>query len=296
MDVQEIDPNELEIDPLNERSENVGPHKGQDSLEESIRKQGLIQPPIVRRDNGALKVIVGQRRTLAAQTVGLDSIPIVVVDWDDEEALAATITENADVFRKEVSKSDRAAAIRKLMDITGKSAYELADELGVNATTLDNWIERTKPEWEDTIVHVDGKEDATDEFSSSVQQPTTKPEISREVDEISDTKLRTIRTGTKTPVEREKIVEKVVEYGLNTDQIREARKRAERSGDSFEKTIDQVHQEINETQGQIRVETRVTFTGEYAEGLQLAARDRGTSEEDIVRQAIRKYLSDEGYL
>lgn len=298
MDVQQINPSDLEIDPLNERNENIGPYKGDDSLEESIREQGLIQPPVVRPDNGTYKVIVGQRRTLAAQAVGLDNIPVIVVDWDDTEALQASITENVDAFRKQVSKSDRATAIKKLLEITGWSTKGLADELGVSPGTIGNWTERTRDEWQNTVVHVDPDDESQDETSTKVDTNSSNSfGVSQEdVEQISDTDLQTIRAATDSTEEREEAVRTVVRDGVSDRQLREAKKRAERSGDSLTKEIKNVNKESEEKEGGIKVETRVTFTGNYAMGLQKAAKESGTSEEQVVRKAIRDYLTEEGYL
>lgn len=298
MDVVELNPNDLQIDPLNERNENVGPHKNNDSLEDSIERQGLIQPPIVRTANGGYKVIVGQRRTLAAQAVGLERIPVIVVDWDDSEALQATITENADVFQKRVAKADRAAAIDRLIELTGWNIQELSEKLGVSRSTIDDWIERTRDAWEETSVHVDSAKDNYNQTSASVETHDTGPsDVSLEdVEKISDTDLRAIRTSTDSPEERQEVVKQVVQSGLTQRQIREAKKRSQRGGTSLVQEIERISKESQKTEGEIRVRTEVTFTGEYAEGLQKAARDAGSSEEDIVRRAIEHYLIDEGYL
>ncbi|WP_135826427.1 ParB/RepB/Spo0J family partition protein [Halorussus ruber] len=298
MEVRQMNPSELEIDPLNERNSNVGPHKGNDSLEESIQEQGIIQPPVARPDNGSYKVIVGQRRTLAAQSVGIDQIPVIIVDWDDAEALEATVTENVDAFRKSVSKSDRAAAISQLMELNDWSVTEAADELGINRGTFRDWLERTNDEWEDTVVHVDPNDNSSEEQSTGVEtHSSNSKQVSKEdVEEISDTDLRLIRNLTDSPEERQKAVEKVVQSGATQSEIREAKKRTERGDGSFDEAIEEVSQKSEEKSGQIQVRTEVTFTGDYAEGLQRAARDYGTSEEELIRQAISDYLSEEGYL
>ncbi|WP_134668875.1 ParB/RepB/Spo0J family partition protein [Halorussus marinus] len=298
MEVRQIDPKELEIDPLNERNSNVGPHNGNDSLEESIREQGVIQPPVARPDNGSYKVIVGQRRTLAAQSVGLEEMPVIVVDWDDAEALEATITENVDAFRKSVSKSDRAAAISRLMELNNWSVTEAADELGINRGTFRDWLERTHDEWEDTVVHVDSNDDSEEEQNANVEtHSSNSKQISEEdVEQISDTDLRLIRNLTDSPEERQQAVEKVVQSGATQSEIREAKKRTERGEGSFDEVIEKVSQDSEEKSGQIQVRTEVTFTGDYAEGLQRAAKDYGTSEEELIRKAINEYLSDQGYL
>jgi ParB/RepB/Spo0J family partition protein len=310
MDVIEIDPNELEVDELNERTENVGPHKDKTSLEDSIREQGVIEPPVVRQDNGSYKVVVGQRRTLAAQGAGVDKIPVVVADWDDAESLTATITENVDAFRKSVSRSDRAAAVQKLMDVTDWSRSEVAEKLGIHRGTLDEWLERTKEEWKDTDVHVETPDkrsksqssvsvgslgDASQEETTSVDlSDDSQQEYTAAVDKVDDKSLAAIRRATGGGEEGERLVKKVAESDASQRDILEAEQRAKR-GEDFENALDEiVSQKPNK--GEIRVRTQVTFTGNYAEGLRELAKERGTSEDEVVRQAIKEHLTNEGYL
>lgn len=296
MDVIQIDPNELEIDPVNERRENVGPQKDNESLVRSIREQGVIQPPIVREDNGTLKVVVGQRRTLAAQTAGVDEIPVVVVNYDDQEAIAASVTENVGAFSKPVSRSDRAAAIQRLMDMNDWSIREVADYLGVGTGTVDDWIERTRNEWEGTNVHVTETEDDTTETQTEVESTNgNSSTINTEFDEIDDKSIAAIRQVTGGGEDGEKVVEKVAEENLSQSQVLEATKRARR-GEDIDEVVEEMAQSRQEREGDIRVNVSVTFTGDYGEGLREAARDMGTSEERVVRGAIEQYLEEEGYL
>jgi len=283
MNVTEVSPQELEIDPINEREENISPEKGDDSLEESIREQGVIQPPVVRPSNGDYKVVVGQRRTLAAQNVGIDSIPVIVMHWDDSDALAASITENADAFRKSVSRTDRAAAVRHLMEINEWEIDDVAVELGANQGTVREWLERTKHEWEDTVVHVDSADEAPDQVQESV-------------DEVDDKQLASIRANTESKQEREEIVREVAESKLSQRDVLEASKQARRSDENLKQVIEEMKEQKSETSGDIRVRTRVTFTGNKADGLQKAAKELGTSEEEVVRQAIDQYLQSNNYI
>lgn len=284
MDVKEIDPKDLEIDPINERTENVGPEKGDDSIEESIREQGIIQPPVARIDDDGYKIVVGQRRTLAAQNVGIESMPVIVMDWDDSDALAASVTENVDAFRKSVSRTDRAAAVRRLMEVNDWDVTDVAKELGVNRGTVREWLERTNEGWEDTVVHVDSNEDAPEEIRESV-------------DEVDDKQLASIRANTNTKEEREKIVKEVAESNLSQRDVLEATKQARRSEDKdLEEVVEEMKQQKSAADGNNRVRARVTFTGDQASGLQDAARDLGTSEEDVVRHAVEEYLNSSNYM
>lgn len=284
MQVKQINPNELEIDPINERRENIGPNKDDNSLEESIREQGVIQPPVARPDNGSYKIVVGQRRTLAAQNVGIESIPVIIMDWDDSDALSASVTENVDAFRKSVSRTDRAAAVRRLMEVNGWGAGDVAEELGVNHGTVREWLERTNPEWEDTVVHVDSANEATEEIRESI-------------DEVDDKQLASIRANTKSKEEREEVVKQVSESNLSQRDVLEATKQGRRRDDkNLKEVIQEMDNQKSESEGEIRVRTRVTFVGNQADGLKKAAQDLGTSEEEVVRNAIQSYLEVNEYV
>lgn len=284
MQVRQINPNDLRIDPINERKENVGPDKDDNSLEESIREQGVIQPPVARPDGDTYKIVVGQRRTLAAQNVGTDSIPVIVMDWDDSDALAATVTENVDAFRKSVSRTDRAEAVRQLMEVNNWNANDVAEELGVNPSTVREWLERTNEEWEDTVVHVDSANEAPEEVRESV-------------DEVDDKQLASIRANTDSKEEREEVVKKVAESDLSQRDVLEATKQARRSEDkNLKQVVGEMSEDKSENEGDIRIRARVTVTGSQADGLKNAAKDLGTSEEEVVRQAVQDYLDSNGYI
>jgi len=286
MELRMVNPSELEIDPLNERTENVGPHdeESDNSLEESIREQGLIQPPVARQNGDGLRVVVGQRRTLAAQAVGLDQISVIVVDWDDSEALEATITENVDAFKKSVSKTDRAKALSELMELNDWSRAEAASQLGVASSTIDGWLEQSRDDWEDTIVHVDSAEEVSEGKRA-------------EVEEVSQHSLQEIRRSTSSTEEREQAVETVTENELSELEVREAKKRAEQGGKTLTESLEEVSEEKEKQfSTNIRARVEVTFTGEAAEALRTAAKDMGGSERQVVEKALQEYLSEEGYL
>ena len=64
-------------------------------LAESIRAQGIIQPLIVRRVGGnSYEIIAGERRWRAAKQAGLDTVPVIIKDVDDNAALAMALIEN----------------------------------------------------------------------------------------------------------------------------------------------------------------------------------------------------------
>jgi ParB family chromosome partitioning protein len=141
LDYLKLDPDELEIDPVNERKSNVQPQKGKNSLVDSVREKGVIQPIVVRERDGNYYVVAGQRRTLAAQIAGIDEIPARLMKMNDAEARVVSITENAEPFNKSVSLDDRAKAIQNLQDEEGWSQAKIADKLDVSQPTISRWME-----------------------------------------------------------------------------------------------------------------------------------------------------------
>src|SRR5262249_54195921 len=63
-------------------------------LGESIRSHGILQPLVVRQVGERFQLIAGERRLRAAQAVGLSSVPVTVVDFNDQQTLEAALVEN----------------------------------------------------------------------------------------------------------------------------------------------------------------------------------------------------------
>lgn len=280
-DLQSVDPYDVNVSDYNERTErlNLG------DLEESVREQGVIQPVILRRRQNGEKVpyevVIGQRRTMAAQRTDQDEIPAVVVDWDDAEALEKSITENVDAFREHVGKKDRAKAIERLKDMKQWTNNDIADSLGVDKSTVSGWLEYTKDEWEGTSIHAEN-----DDNESLGAQTEPDPRVVSEA-----------RQMTGGGEEGEEVIEEATELDLSEKDIREARKLTENDDKEPVKAVQEVAEDKAKKQlGRVKVRSSVTFTGNRAEAVQRMAEERGTTENKIVEQAVENYLGSEGYL
>ncbi len=164
MPVEEVDPEIVEISDLNERQSEVDVS----DLVDSIEDEGIIQPPLVRQtEDGGYEAFIGQRRLLAAQEVGLDEVLVIVADYDDRDALKASITENINLFSDDVTSTDRARALDELWSLMGgegfPSSTELAEELSVPESTVRTWLEPLREEWRNTDVDPTPEEDGSDD-------------------------------------------------------------------------------------------------------------------------------------
>jgi ParB family transcriptional regulator, chromosome partitioning protein len=110
------------------------------SLEElaaSIREHGVLQPILVRPlDGGDYQLIAGERRWRASKAAGLDTIPALVEEIDDDTALEISIIEN--LQREDLSPLDEAAMYDRMVRDHGYSVRRLAQKLGKDKGYLEN--------------------------------------------------------------------------------------------------------------------------------------------------------------
>lgn len=107
-------------------------------MAESIREQGVIQPLLVRRRDDGYELVAGERRLRAARLAGLDSVPVVIRDIGDREALEIALVEN--LQREDLSALEEAAAYERLIEEFGLTQDEVARRVGRSRPTVANTI------------------------------------------------------------------------------------------------------------------------------------------------------------
>ena len=96
-----------------------------DELAASIAKHGVIQPIIVRPFQGGYQIVAGERRWRATQRAQLHDIPAIIRSFDDSETLEIALLEN--IQRQDLNPIEEAEAYKKLTELFGHSAAELAE-------------------------------------------------------------------------------------------------------------------------------------------------------------------------
>ena len=92
------------------------------TLVDSIRENGILNPVIVRPDkNGDYEMISGHRRLHAAGIVGLDKIPAIVKEMSDDEAIIKMV--DANIQREEILPSERAFSFKMKMEAMSRQGY-----------------------------------------------------------------------------------------------------------------------------------------------------------------------------
>ena len=124
-----------------------GPHQprrrmaeeGLDELAQSIRAQGVIEPIVVRpRPAGGYEIIAGERRWRAAQRAELATLPAVVRNADDREAVALALIEN--IQREDLNPLEESEALRQLLDGYSLTHEQLAATVGKSRVAVTNLL------------------------------------------------------------------------------------------------------------------------------------------------------------
>ena len=106
-------------------------------LAESIKSQGVMQPIVVRTQSGGnWEIIAGERRWRASQLAGLDTIPALVREVDDDAAIAMALIEN--IQRKDLNPVEEAVALKRLQQEFQLSQQQVADRVGKSRSSIAN--------------------------------------------------------------------------------------------------------------------------------------------------------------
>lgn len=106
-------------------------------LAESLKNNGLVQPPTVRRNaQGRYELIAGERRLRAAQLAGWAKIRVTLVEADDQTAAVMTTTEN--LQREDLNPIEEAVSYRTLQDKFNLTQAEVAEKVGKGRATVAN--------------------------------------------------------------------------------------------------------------------------------------------------------------
>jgi ParB family chromosome partitioning protein len=114
----------------------------QDSLEElagSLGERGVLQPVLVRpRPGGSYELVAGERRWRAAQIAGLKSIPALVREREDAEALEAALVEN--MAREDLNPIEEARACAALVEELGLTREDVGRRVGRSRVAVSNLV------------------------------------------------------------------------------------------------------------------------------------------------------------
>jgi ParB family chromosome partitioning protein len=105
-------------------------------LADSIREQGIVQPLIVREQNGQLELIAGERRWRAAHLLGLAEVPVILRQADDRAVLELALIEN--LQRENLNPIEEAQGYSQLIEQFQLKQEEVAVKVGKSRTVVAN--------------------------------------------------------------------------------------------------------------------------------------------------------------
>ena len=109
-----------------------------ESLTQSVREQGIIQPLLVRKDQHGYELIAGERRFRAAKRAGLSQAPAIVKEVSDSLLLELSIVEN--IQRENLNPMEEAEAYLRLTEEFGLTQEQVAARVGKSRSTVANFM------------------------------------------------------------------------------------------------------------------------------------------------------------
>lgn len=111
----------------------------EDAMQEltaSIKEHGVIQPLVLRRLGDKYEIIAGERRYKAATLAGLEKVPAVVMNLDDNKSAEVALVEN--IQRKQLTAIEEAKSYQQLLDRGYSTQEDLAQKLGKSQSGISN--------------------------------------------------------------------------------------------------------------------------------------------------------------
>ncbi len=109
------------------------------TLADSIKAQGVLQPVVVRPVAAdRFEILSGERRWRAAQLAGLDSVPVVIKDVNDEAAIAIGLIEN--IQREDLNPVEEGLGLKRLQDEFGLNQEQVAAAVGRSRSAVANLL------------------------------------------------------------------------------------------------------------------------------------------------------------
>lgn len=108
------------------------------ALADSIRRLGVLQPLLCRRDGTEYELIAGERRLRAAKLAGLDEVPVLLREATEEGSLEEALLEN--LHREDLNALEEAAAYHQLIEDFGLTHESLSQRVGRSRAAISNTL------------------------------------------------------------------------------------------------------------------------------------------------------------
>lgn len=128
--------NIADIEPDRSQPRKTFDHESLAELAASIREHGILQPILVRPTEDGYKIVAGERRWRAARIAGLSTVPVIIKDMSDFDAMSVAMVEN--LQREDLNPVEEAEGYRRLAEATGWTQEQIAKQVGRSRPAVSN--------------------------------------------------------------------------------------------------------------------------------------------------------------
>lgn len=113
-----------------------------ETLMESIKNFGIVQPIVVRKKGKKYQIVAGERRYRAASALGLEQVPVIIKDYSTEEVTEIALVEN--LQRQDLDPIEEAFAYQRLLDTFKQTQDLIATRVGRSRSHVANMMRLLK--------------------------------------------------------------------------------------------------------------------------------------------------------
>ena len=126
-----------QIEPNRDQPRKIFSEEALNELADSIREHGVLQPLLVRPlPRGSYQLVAGGRRWRASRMAGLQEVPVVIREMDEEQAMEIALIEN--LQREDLNAIEEATGYKQLMERYGMTQEQVAKRVGKSRPAIAN--------------------------------------------------------------------------------------------------------------------------------------------------------------
>ena len=127
-----------DVEPNRDQPRKTFNQESFEELADSIKTYGVIQPIVVTKKDGYYAIVAGERRWRAAKIAGLEEIPAIIRDDDEQTNKEIALIEN--IQREDLNPYEKALGIRQLMDKYGLTQEQVSKKIGKSRSSVSNTV------------------------------------------------------------------------------------------------------------------------------------------------------------
>lgn len=186
----------IDIDKIEANGHQPRTHFEKEKIQElavSIQQNGLLQPIVVRPYQGKFQIVVGERRYRACLLAGIEEVPCIVQNYDEQQTATAAIVEN--IQRENLSAIEEALAYQQILDTQNITQEELAQKVGKKQSTIANKLRLLQLPM--TVQEAVRRKDITERHARALLKLDTTAKQNNMLREIMDKGLNVEQTEEK---------------------------------------------------------------------------------------------------